>query len=186
MKRRDKHKTPLLSNSLIHSRLQKVPSLPTHFFHASIRDQRGLCKADLTVVFTPAQGHTLVQIDSRDLVVFAAALSTSIFSKKLTRFFLSSKVHPMGGRLMTYMKLSLHSGFPCINFVLEIMIPKKGSKLKKFIKHTICRWFQVPAPTFRHLRPFLTFFLIFLDFYLMISWNTTNQNPMKPVFAGKV
>ena len=70
-------------------------------------------------------------------------------------------------------KPSLHSGFPCINFVLKIMIPKKGSKPKIFIKHTIFRWFQVPALTFRHLGPFLTFFLIFLDFYLMISWNST-------------
>ena len=55
-----------------------------------------------------------------------------------------------------------------------------------FIKHTIFRWFQVPALTFRHLGPFLTFFLIFLDLYLMVSRNSTWQNPMKPVFAGKV
>ena len=83
-------------------------------------------------------------------------------------------------------KSSFHSWFPCIDFVLKIMIPKKGSKPKNFMKHTIYRWFQVPAPTLRHLRPFLTFFLIFLDFYLMISWNSTWQNPLKPVFAGKV
>ena len=69
--------------------------------------------------------------------------------------------------------IPLHSGFLYINFVLKIMIPKKGSKPKIFIKHTIFRWFQVPALTFRHLGPFLTFFLIFLDFYLMISWNST-------------
>ena len=77
------------------------------------------------------------------------------------------KTHPQS------VKLSYHSGFPCINFVLKIMTPKKGSKPKIFIKHTIFRWFQVPALTFRHLGPFLTFFLIFLDFYLMISWNST-------------
>jgi len=80
-------------------------------------------------------------------------------------------------------KKVIHSGFPCINFVFEIMIPKKGSKPKKLIKQTIYRWFQVPAPTFNHFGPFSTFLLIFLDFSLMISWNSISQKPMKSVFA---
>ena len=80
----------------------------------------------------------------------------------------------------------MHSGFPCINFVFEIMIPKKGSKPKNLIKQTIYRRFQVPAPYFSHFGPFSTFLLIFLDFSLMISWNSISQKPMKPVFACKV
>ena len=83
-------------------------------------------------------------------------------------------------------KAGAHSGFPCINFVFEIMIPKKVSKPKKLIKLTIYRRSQVPAQYFSHFGPFSTFLLIFLDFSLMISWNSISQKPMKPVFACKV
>ena len=83
-------------------------------------------------------------------------------------------------------KIRLHSGLTCINFVFEIMIPKKGSKSKIFIKQTIYRWFQVPAPNLSYFGPFLTFSLIFLNFSFMISWNSISQKPMKPVFACKV
>ena len=68
-----------------------------------------------------------------------------------------------------YLEIVLHSGFPCINFVFEIMIPKKGSKPKNLIKQTIYRWFQVPAPNLSYFGPFLTFSLIFLNFSFMIS-----------------
>ena len=43
--------------------------------------------------------------------------------------------------LTRYVKSLSHSGFPCINFDFEIMIPKKGSKPKNLIKQTIYRWF---------------------------------------------
>ena len=62
------------------------------------------------------------------------------------------------------LKAKLHSGLPCINFVFEIVILKKGSKPKNFIKQTIYQWFQVPAPTFSHFGPLLTFSLIFYQF----------------------
>ena len=83
-------------------------------------------------------------------------------------------------------KNMVHSGLPCINFVFEIMIPKKGSKPKIFMKQTIYRLIQVHAPTLSFFGTFSTFSLIFLDFSFMISWDSISQKPMKPAFACKV
>ena len=48
-----------------------------------------------------------------------------------------SNLEAEGVITLTASNATIHSGFPCINFNFEIMIPKKGSKPKNLRKQTI-------------------------------------------------